>query len=352
MFRLSSTLLLLAASASVLSAAEIDTVYRKSDGKAVGGEITAVSKTEVVVTQKVGNKEEHIPANDIRSVEWKGEPIGLGLARSNQRSGNLSEALEGYQQALNESAGASKNLRGSIEYLIAEASVQVAKADSSQIPVAIQKLKAYLESNRDHYRYYDAQMLLAEMALASKDTLTAETSFALLEQAPWADYQLAGRNGQGYSKLAQGDASGAKAIFDQVAAANTTTPAETARKLDGMLGQADCLAQQSNFPEAIKILNQVVDQATAEDTRVLARAYLKQGDCLAADGQQLKPAVVAYLHVDVIPSLAAHSDLHAEALYQLAKLWPAVGQPARAAEASAKLETEYPNSEWTKKLGS
>ncbi|MCA9087047.1 MAG: hypothetical protein KDA90_00250 [Planctomycetaceae bacterium] len=96
MFRLSSTLLLLAASASVLSAAEIDTVYRKSDGKAVGGEITAVSKTEVVVTQKVGNKEEHIPANDIRSVEWKGEPIGLGLARSNQRSGNLSEALEGY----------------------------------------------------------------------------------------------------------------------------------------------------------------------------------------------------------------------------------------------------------------
>ena len=59
---------------STLFAADIDTVYRKSVEKPVGGEITTVSKTEVVVTQKVGNKEESIPANDIRVVEFKGEP--------------------------------------------------------------------------------------------------------------------------------------------------------------------------------------------------------------------------------------------------------------------------------------
>ncbi|MCA9079574.1 MAG: tetratricopeptide repeat protein [Planctomycetaceae bacterium] len=352
MFRFSLTPLLLVACGLSATAADIDTVYRKSDGKSVGGEITAVSKTEVVVTQKVGNKEEHIPANDILFVEWKAEPIGLGLARSNERAGNFSEALEGFQQALGEAAGGSKDLKGSIEFLIAQTSAKVAFADATQTAVAIEKLNAFLSANRDHYRYYDAQLLLGQIALSAKDAAAAETAYSLVEQAPWLDYQLAGRNGQANAKLAGGDISGAKSIFDQVASASTTTPAETGRKLEGMLGQAECLKQQNNYAEALTILVQVIDQASAKDTRVLAQAYIKQGDCYLADGQQYKAAVVAYLHVDVIPSLAAHVDLHAEALYQLTKLWPAVDQPARAAEASAKLETEYPNSEWTKKLGS
>lgn len=81
-------------------AAEIDIVKRASDGKSFGGEITSVSKTEVVVTQSVGNKEDTIAANDIASIEWKGEPPTLNLARSNERSGNLAEAQAGYQEAL------------------------------------------------------------------------------------------------------------------------------------------------------------------------------------------------------------------------------------------------------------
>ncbi len=94
----------------------------------------------------------------------------------------------------------------------------------------------------------------------------------------------------------------------------------------------------------------MIEETTAEDSRINAQAYLKLGDGYVAQGQKNKEAVLAYLHVDVIPALAAHSDLHAEALFRLSKLWPALNQPSRSADAAVKLESDYPNSPWTKQL--
>ncbi len=332
-----------------LQAAEIDGVYLKSSDKSVKGEITTISKTEVVVTQKVGNKEEHIPANDIRAVEYKAEPLGLGLARSNELAGNLSEALTGFTEAL--TAAETDNVKADIQFLLARTAYKIAQADSAQLPAAVDALQKFVSNNRDHFRFYDAQMLLAEAGLESNDTAIADTAFSVLEQAPWQDYKMAGQIGSARSLIAQNNAAGARAIFDKVAEMAPQTDAEKARRLEAMIGQATCSKLSKDFAAATLILKKVVEETTAQDTRLLAEAYLNLGDCYAADGSQLKDAVLAYLHVDVIPSLANHKDLHAQALYQLAKTWPAIGQPARGAEASAKLEQEYPNSEWTKKLG-
>ena len=350
MIRQFSVLTLLLATATALSAAEIDTVTRKSDGKVIGGEITKVTKTEVVVSQKVGNKEDAIPANDIAALEWRGEPTQLLAARSDERSGNLSEALASYQEALSDASITRKEVKADIEFLIARTAVKVAQADREQAGAAIQKLKAFVELNRDHYRFYEAQILLADLALISGDSAQADASYLELEGAPWLDYQLAGQNGQGYSKLNRGDTSGARTIFDKVAQTKGTNPEEEAQRLTGMIGQAECLQEEGKCAEAVKILEQVIDGARAEDSRILARAYLRMGDCLSTDSQNLKSAVLAYLHVDVIPSLAKHGDLHAEALYQLSKLWLAVNQPQRVNDAISKLQTDYPTSEWTKKL--
>jgi len=335
---------------SGLNAADIDTVFRISDPKPVAGEITSATKTEVVVTQKVGNREEKIPVNDISSVEWKVEPPTLGLARSNEKAGHLSEALTGYQTALG--AAEAKDLKAEVQFLIARTAAKVAQADPTQLPTALEKLKAFVGSNRDHFRFYHAQALLGETALTAGDYVAADGAFQALAQSPWNDYKMAGETGSARSLLAQGKVVDALAIFNTVAGKNVTSKAETARKLEAMLGQARCQQQQSQIDDATKTLQQVVDQTTARDTRLLAEAYVQLGDCYAADGQKNKEAVLAYLHVDVIPALAAHGDLHAEALYHLVKLWPAIGQPARAADAAATMEQEYPNSEWAKKLGS
>ena len=61
-------------------------------------------------------------------------------------------------------------------------------------------------------------------------------------------------------------------------------------------------------------------------------------------------ALVAYLHVDVIPKLASESQYHAEALLNLATLWNAVSRPDRAGEARDLLMSQYPSSDAARKL--
>ncbi|RLS52682.1 MAG: hypothetical protein DWH91_16115 [Planctomycetota bacterium] len=328
----------------------IDSVERFGADKPVGGEIKSVSKTEVVVFQKVGNKEEKIPANEVISIEWDGEPAAFGLARGAEAARNYQVALEQLTEAADDAKGGDSKMLADINYYMARASAKMALADPAQAEAAITRLKGWLTANRDNFRFYEGQALLAEVALRSKDYVAADTAYTSLSTAPWADTKMLGQIGQARAALAQNNLAEAQKIFDTVAVIDAKTPLEAARKQQAMLGQASCLQSEKKYPEAIKILEQVIEQADADESRILAEAYVRQGDCLNALGQNPKEAIMAYLHVDVIPSLASEVDLHAESLYQLSKLWGAVGQPGRVAEATAKLEQLYPTSEWAKKL--
>jgi tetratricopeptide (TPR) repeat protein len=273
------------------------------------------------------------------------------LGRSQESSGQLDLALKSYQEAAAGSPSANAALRAAVEFLVARVSAKKALADPAQAADAIAKLKAFLQSQRDHYRFFDAQLLLGEVAIAANDNPTADSAFASLAEAPWPDYQMAGKIGSARLLFARGDADAAKQAFDAVAAMNATTPSEVARKLEAMLGQAKCLQAKNQHAEAVKILDEVVKQSSPTDARLQAEAYVRQGQSYGATGENAKQAIMAYLHVDVIPALSQETDLHAEALYHLSQLWPAAGQPGRGAESSAKLEQLYPNSEWAKKLG-
>ncbi|HWL11109.1 MAG TPA: hypothetical protein VNQ76_22060 [Planctomicrobium sp.] len=347
-FRIVWTLLCSALLAGSIHAADLDTVYRPGDSKGFAGQISNVSKTEVVITQRVGNKEERFPGNEVARIEFQGEPPVLNLARGNENAGRLQEALTGYQEAL--AAGGNETIKTEINYLIARVLSKMAQADPTKAAAAIEKLNGLTNNARDHYRFYPTQLLLGETALLIHDHNTAEAAFDRVQQAPWEEYKMRGKNGTARTLVDQQKYDQAKPLFDAIAVTKAKTPAEQTAVLEAMLGQAECLQMQTQIEPAIEILQKVVSQATAGDTRVLAQSYLQLGSAYAIDGQKNKEALLAYLHVDVIPSLAAQSDLHAEALYNLAKLWPAVGQPARGAEASGKLMQDYATSEWAKKL--
>ncbi len=335
---------------SPVHAFAIDYVTRRGDEKRIGGEIKTVTRNEIVVFQKVGNKEEKIPANEVEKVEWEGEPIEFGPGRGHEEIGNYPLAMTTFTAAAVDAKGASAHIRADIDFFIARTAAKMAIADPAQADVAFTKLKAFVTVNRDNFRFYEAQTLLAEVALRTNQALVADTAFSSLKTAPWSDTKMAGMIGLARVQLADKKIPQAKTGFDEVVAMPAATPAEIARRLQAMLGQARCMQLQMQHAEALKVLEQVVEQADADETRTLAQAYLLQGDSLVALAQNPKDAVLAYLHVDVIPSLAAESDLHAEALFQLSKLWGTIGQAARGTEASAKLEQLYPKSEWTKKL--
>jgi tetratricopeptide (TPR) repeat protein len=341
--------LALAFAPSVLDAADI--VNRRSGAQREGGTISKMSKTEVTVTKQVGG-DVTIPANDVASIEWDGAPPGLGLGSAAVAAGNLDYAQQQLDQARTEAAGSDKpGLKGDIDFYLAKVFALRAMTDPAQVAEARNRLDAFLKANRDHYRAYDAQLLLGDVARAGKDFPAAIAAYTAVSVAPWKDFQMAAQLGNARTMLAQDNVDGAKREFDAVAAVNPQDAAQKSRRLEALLGQARCLQLKQQYAEAVKILEQLIDGTTASEARLQAEAYLRQGDCFVAMGADPKEAIMAYLHVDVIPAMSRESDLHAEALYNLARLWNQVGHPERAGEAADALRGEYPESEWTKKLG-
>ena len=327
----------------------IDVVVR-SDGERAGGKISAMTKTEVTVSKQVGG-DTTIPVNEIDFIEWDGAPATMALGRSALVAGQLDSAQKQLEQALADSAGSdNEGMRGDLDYLLARVFAERATTDASQAAAATEKLKAFIAGNRDHYRVYDAQLALGDVGLAGGDYAAAVAAYTSAGTAPWKDVQMAAQIGQGRVLLAQDNVDGAKREFDAVASMPADTPAQKSRRLEGLLGQAGCLQKKEQYGEAIKILDQVIDESTAADSRLQAEAYVRQGDCYVGQGANPKDAIMAYLHVDVIPTLSKEADLHAEALFHLARLWRTAGQDERAREAADALRGQYPESEWAKKL--
>ena len=166
-----------------------------------------------------------------------------------------------------------------------------------------------------------------------------------MQKAPWPEYQSAARIESAHVQLHTGDVPAALAIFDEVVAGTATTAAEKMRRYEAMLGKATGLQQLGRHKEALDALDAFLRDVPQEESALQAEAYLRQGDSFLATGQN-KPALLAYLHVDVLYENEA--AFHAEALYRLVSLWGVLGQPARAADASERLKSQYPNSKWAK----
>ena len=144
---------------STAPAAAIDTVTRKSTDKSAIGEIDSVSRTEVVVKPRVGSPTT-VPANDIVDVDWEAAPPSLKLGRSQENSGQFDLALKAYQQAVAENTSSNANVRAEIEFSLARVTAKVALGDPTRLADATAKLTAFADTYRDHYRYFEAQLLL------------------------------------------------------------------------------------------------------------------------------------------------------------------------------------------------
>jgi len=342
-----ATLLLFAIQNPVFA---IDLVHRKSTEKTVGGEVTKNTRDGVTVTQLVGMKEEMVPAGDIAYIEWDGEPGPVKLGRGSATTGAYDEAIKQYQEALKAVASSKEGLKVDVQFGLARATARKAIRSGEDLPGAVAAMKAFVNANRENFRYFESQLLLGELSLASSDFASAEQAYQSAAGASSSDYQRAGKIGVARATLGRGDVSAAKALFSEVAALSAGSPVEESSRLEAILGQALCLQQEKDHAGARKLVEKVIEDAKPQDAAIQAEAYLRQGDLLVSEGGNPKSAILAYLHVDVIPEFAVQRDMHAEALYQLAKLWPAVGEADRGADAANRLKTQYPDSAWNRRL--
>jgi tetratricopeptide (TPR) repeat protein len=340
--------LFVAASLAGATARAAESITRKRD-KPISGDVTEVSKTEVTVKVKSPKEETlKIPANEVQSIAWTGEPPEANLARSDDAGGRYQRALDSYQKMLQSSKAPNPLSKIDLEYGITRANARLALTDPARIDDAIKKLEEFRSKHGDHYRFYEAVGLLGRLYLAKKDFVKAQSAFDTLAKAPWKESQIAAKIAIGRLLQADNKSDEALAAFDAVIGQSAEGRLEESQRQEAMLGKSQVLISQKKHDEAQKLLEEVIDKADADNAKVMAEAYVRLGDCLREQGKD-KEALFAYLHVDVL--FASEKPLQAEALFHLTRLFEKTGQKAKAAELRDKLESEeFKNTDWARQL--
>lgn len=323
-----------------------DQIFQYGSKKAIRGTIGTVTKDFVEIKARSGPPKK-IPADTIRRVRFNGETPQLNLARSNEESGLLTRALESYTSLLGSLKSAAKS---DTEFLIARTKCRMAIVDPTKVDEAIASMKSMLAKNANGFRHYECLLWLGRVHVAKGDFPTARSRFDQLGKSTMKSHQMLAKVATGNVLLRQNKPAEAQTSYEQVIGMQAESPSETASQFEAVLGKATCARLQKNFSEAIKSLDDIIQNTDRQEQSELhARAYVQKGDCYR-DQQNAKMAVFAYLHLDIIEEYRRAADAHAEALFQLSQLWPSAGHPNRGAEAAAKLKKLYPNNTWTKKL--
>ena len=326
----------------------LDEIIRKGAAKSTRGDITNVTRDEVTIKSGIAAPIK-ISCNLIIDIKWTGEPATLNIVRGYEANADYDRAIKGYIDAGKENKSPRKEIKSDIQFMLARATARKAlDVDPSSLDAAITGMDSFVKNNKVSFRYFSAVALLGELQLAKKDLDAAETTFSQLATAPWADYKMAARIAKGRLALARNDLDAALTAYEQVLSQTPKGPVEISRRNEALLGKATVQIAQKDSASALTVIAEAIKSASPEDSSVQAQAYLLKGDALKGQGKT-KEAILAYLFVPVL--FQKEATLNAEALYNLAVLWPQVDQPQRGAQARADLEDTYPNSQWTAKLG-
>ena len=323
----------------------VDIVTRRSDNSKIRGSISSATRSEIIVKSTSGT-EIKIPITDVRRVQFDREPTALISARANEGSGAFELALEKYTKIQKGYNNSDRRLSTELKFLIARTTAKMAATNPTKAVEAARLLADFRSKNGTNFRYLEATLMHAKLLGTNGKADEGKTLLAEVQQSSVSGYQLQAGVELGSLMLKSDDLDGALAAFTDVVKKSSDNANAKAALFAGLLGQASCLQKQNNHDQAVKVLDRIIEEASEFESSTLASAWLRKGDSLQVK-KEIKAALLAYLHVDVLyPREAAQ---HAEALYQLSSLWGPAGHADRAAEASARLTSKYPNSMWAKK---
>jgi tetratricopeptide (TPR) repeat protein len=309
-------------------------------GSQSSGTLVEATPTEIVL--EVGSTKKKFAVNEVDSVLFDGEPNDLAQARIAVHAGRFADAL-----ALLAKIDAAKierpEMLHDIEFFKALAAARLALAGSGSKADAGKKLFAFEKAHRSSFHYYQACETLGDLLVGLNKPADAETFYNKLAEAPWPDYKMRAGVLAGRALVGQKQFERATARFDEVLAIDASGAEAERQKLAAQLGKASALAGAGKADQAIRLTEEIIAKADAENLELHARAYIVLGNCYKAAGKK-KEALLAFLHVDLLYS--RFGDLHAEALANLASLWADVDKADRAAQARSLLKEKYPTSTW------
>ncbi|MCH7750844.1 MAG: tetratricopeptide repeat protein [Planctomycetes bacterium] len=334
-------LLLVACTTTAVAQSSVDRIRRRTGVDS--GRITNVSVLAVTISK--GGVQSKVPVEEILSIYFAGEPSELKSARSAIGRGRLKDAVETLSK-INRDQFDRREIVQELDYLLLEGRAKLALAGQGELDEAIRLATDFLAKNRNSYHVSSAIELLGDLHLADGKQNEARRQYAKLAKALTPYFQA--RSAILTGKLLQQAGKHAEALaeFDRALAAAQGSPAAQSQQFEATLHRAISQSASGDPQQATAAVKQIIAQADAQDTNLLATAYNALGDCYLQSGKQ-KAARDAFLHVDVLFNSAA--DQHAKALYELSRLWDTLGQRQRARDAKHRLQNEYPASRWAKR---
>jgi tetratricopeptide (TPR) repeat protein len=309
---------------------------KKTDGTTINGEISSVSKTEVVIQEK------SIPVNEVEYCIYDSEPAAVKNARLAVVGGRYNEALETLSR-LQAGDVTEKEVVQDVEFFRAYSTARMALAGEGDVLAAGKDMVGFQTKHADSYHYFKAVETIGDLLTAAGRFANAETYYAQLKTAPWPAYRLRAGVAVGRSLLAQNKPQEAMKAFQEVLADKSEGEAVEEQRQAAVLGLARGKADSGQHAEAIKEIENIIVKANPEQVGLMAQAYNTLGTALRKSGDG-KGALLAFLHVDVL--YFSDGNAHAEALANLATLWTEAHQTERAAQSRQLLMERYKNSPW------
>jgi tetratricopeptide (TPR) repeat protein len=313
----------------------------------LSGRVASTAANEIQLEDRAGEIKK-IPIDQIREVQFGGEPAELKSARSMLLRGRAADALEELAKIVaTDLDGAEQLLLDEVDYVRAAATARVALAAGGDPRESGKLVADFVAKHPESHHAYDMQELLGDLLARAGRVDNALAAYGQLAKGPPA-FKVRAASARAAMLLEQGKYAEALREFDAAVQIDTSDEASAAQKRAAELGRARCLAQLGKPDEAVGLVQSVIQQADPEDGAVLGRAYNALGEAYRAAAGKEQDALIAFLTVDLVYNKVPEN--HAEALYNLVELWDKGASPERSREARATLESSYPGSQWSKKL--
>lgn len=319
-----------------------DKVY-PNNGVAASGKIVQLTPDAVKI--EVRGKNQDYELQEVRKIQFSGEPKELDRARD-------SFNLEQYDQALEDikkiDASKIKNtlVRQDVEFYRYYCSGKLALAGQGDKANAIRGLVALQNLNGNTHHLYDLSEMLGALAMAIGKPDQAARFYGKLANAKNNDTKALGVYRLGEVELMQGNTQKARQRFLQLVGISSNSEEMQRLKRLGQVGLASCEVVEGKHDAALKKLGNLVKNNDSTDQALFSRIYNAMGSAHLAKGDSVQ-ALLSYLKTDYL--YFKESEAHAEALYHLKKLFPQVGENGKAADAGARLNSLYGSSVWANK---
>ena len=319
-----------------------DTISAKSLDK--------ITSTELTVT-KVDNSQLVIPVNTVESVRYDGEPLQLNNVRAAIGQGNFEAAAQLLQNpALDPGSINSLEVKQEILFFKALTAARLART-AQEVKDAGSLMYNFVSGNPGSWHYFESLEVLGDLFVAVGSHDQAIQQYAKLESAPWPDFKMRGAVARGRALQAQNKFAEALSAFEaalQQAGGDKDNPLIESQRLAATVGKASCLAETGKAADGIALVQGVITNAKPEQAELHAAAFTALGNCYAKSSPpQTKEAFLNFLKVDVL--YPSYPKYHAEALYNLSKLWKEVNKPERGLQAKEELVRRYSSSPWASK---